>query len=428
MNRTPQGRSFSSVEHTTQIGAAASLDRPRIRILALVEGTSVVSGVSKNLFGFCRTVRTLDVGPSIEVVIATFRRPARGTPGSPSGMEQFLEKASQSGVPVHCISEAFPFDARVLVHLRELVRRVKPDLIQTHAPKSAFLMRVSGLSRTVPWIAFHHGYTATLRRSPVYNYLNRWSLGGAARIVTVSHAFEKQLCLQGARKELITVLHNAVEVPRGDSPLSPAARSQRKRDLGLSPDEKVILSVGRLSKEKGQIDLMAALRELKQIRPDIPARVMLVGDGPDQPKILMAAESAGLTNAVTFVGHVADVSPYYQAADVVAIPSLSEGSPNVLLEAMAWGVPVVATSVGGIPEMVTHGETALLVPSGKTELMASAIDLLLSSANLAANLSRQARATVEKSYSPEYRARALVQIYADVYQAAMQTASPSGIS
>jgi glycosyltransferase involved in cell wall biosynthesis len=407
------------VEHTAQRGGGASSDRPRIRILALVEGTTVVSGVSKNLFGFCRAVRALEAGPFFEVVIATFQRPARSTPGSPGGMEQFLEKAAQSSVPVHCIPEGFPFDARVLGHLREIVRRVQPDLIQTHAPKSAFLTRMSGLCRTVPWIAFHHGYTATLRRSPVYNYLNRWSLGAAAKIVTVSHAFEKQLCDQGARMELITVLHNAVEVPRGDSRLSPDARSQKKRDLGLSPDEKVILSVGRLSKEKGQIDLVAALGELKQIRPDLPARVMLVGDGPDQPKILMAAESAGLTNALTFVGHVADVSPYYQAADVVVIPSLSEGSPNVLLEAMAWGVPVVATLVGGIPEMVQHGKDALLVSPREPVAMASAIDLVLSSPGLAASLARHASATVEETYTPERRARCLSMIYEDVYRSAL---------
>ena len=419
------------MEHSSQMGWSASPDRPRIRILALVEGTTVVSGVSKNLLGFCRVVRTLQVGPSFEVVIATFRRSARSKSGVPSSIEQFVEVASRSGVPVHCIPESFPFDARVLVHLRELTRRVRPDLIQTHAPKSAFLMRLSGLCRTVPWIAFHHGYTTTLRRSPLYNYLNRWSLGGAARIVTVSYAFEKQLCAEGARRELITVLHNAVEVPCENSPLTPAARSQRKRDVGVSPDEKVILSIGRLSREKGQIDLVAALRELRQIRPDLPARVMLVGDGPDRPKISMAAESAGLTKAVTFVGHVANVSPYYQAADVVAIPSLSEGSPNVLLEAMAWGVPVVATSVGGIPEMVEHGKDALLVSPRQPAAMASAIDLVLSSPALAASLSSHAIATVEQTYTPEHRARCLSIIYEEVYRSAMagkRSAAPASKS
>jgi glycosyltransferase involved in cell wall biosynthesis len=81
--------------------------------------------------------------------------------------------------------------------------------------------------------------------------------------------------------------------------------------------------------------------------------------------------------------------------------------------------------VGGIPEMVTHGETALLVPPSQAELMASAIDLLLSNANLAGNLARQAHATVEKSYSPEYRARALLQIYGDVRQAATEIGARS---
>lgn len=169
---------------------------------------------------------------------------------------------------------------------------------------------------------------------------------------------------------------------------------------------------------KGQVELVFALDHLRRVRPDMTVRVVLVGDGPDRRKILQAAESLGLAKWITLAGHQHIVAPYYEAADVVAIPSYSEGSPNVLLEAMAWGVPVVATSVGGIPEMVTHGETALLVPPSQAEPMASAIDLLLSNANLAANLARQARATVESSYSPEHRVRALLRIYDDVHQAA----------
>ncbi len=358
--------------------------------------------------------------------------PTRGRRGStPSRqlLEFFVEVAAQAGVPVHCIPEVFRLMLACSCIFVELIGRVKPDLIQTHAPKSAFLVWISGLCRTVPWLAFHHGYTATLRRSPVYNFVNRWSLRGATKIVTVSRAFEEQLCLEGARRELISVVHNAVEVPRRDSRPSPEARSLRKRELGLSTDEKVILSVGRLSREKGQLDLVAALRELRQMRPDIPARVMLVGDGPDQPKILMAAESAGLTKAVTFVGHVSDVSPYYRAADVVVIPSLSEGSPNVLLEAMAWGVPVVATSVGGIPEMVDHGKDALLVPPRQPAAMASAIDLVLSSPGLAASLSSRASARVEETYTPEYRAKCLSMIYEDVYRSTRAVkSSPSATS
>jgi glycosyltransferase involved in cell wall biosynthesis len=110
-----------------------------------------------------------------------------------------------------------------------------------------------------------------------------------------------------------------------------------------------------------------------------------------------------------------NLTPYYEAADVVAIPSLSEGSPNVLLEAMAFGVPVVATRVGGIPEIVNDGETALLVPAQDPGAMAAAIERLLSDPVTASTLAGQARRKVETDYSPESRAKTLIGIYDDVY-------------
>jgi len=401
--------------------------RGRIRILALLEGTTVVSGVSKNLLQFCRVARTLETGPVIDLTIATFERPQQRLPGAVNSIEPFVEAARQSGVQVHRIPEGFRFDARILGHMRRLTERLKPDLIQTHAQKSHFMVRLSALYKTVPWIAFHHGYTETVWHSPIQNQMDRYSFPAAARIVTVSGDFKRRLVRRGIPEERITVLHNAVQAPGGNIPIDPEVLGRNKQALGISAQEKVVIAVGRLSREKGQIDLVFALHHLRRVRPDMTVRVVLVGEGPDRRKILNAAESLGLAKCITFVGHQHNVAPYYQAADVVAIPSLSEGSPNVLLEAMAWGVPVVATTVGGIPEMVEHGKDALLVSPRQPELMASAIDLLLSNANLAGNLARQARATVEKSYSPESRARALLQIYADVYQAAMEKALPNRI-
>jgi glycosyltransferase involved in cell wall biosynthesis len=404
-----------------------SVSRGRIRILAVMEGTTVVTGVSKNLLQFCRVARTLEACPLIDLTIATFERPQQRLSGSVNSIEPFVEAARQSGVQVHRIPEEFRFDPRILGHIRRLTKRLKPDLIQTHAQKSHFLVRLSGLYKTVPWIAFHHGYTETVWHSPIQNQMERYSFPAAARIVTVSNDFKRRLLRRGMPEERITVLYNAVQTPAGNIPIDPDVLCLNKQAVGISPKEKVVVAVGRLSREKGQIDLVSTLHHLHRVRPDVSVRVVLVGEGPDRRKILEAADSLGLAKWITLVGHQHNVAPYYQAADVVAIPSYSEGSPNVLLEAMAWGVPVVATSVGGIPEMVTHGETALLVPPGKTELMASAIDLLLSNANLAANLAREARATAEKSYSPEHRARTLVQIYADECRAAMQKASPNRI-
>jgi L-malate glycosyltransferase len=174
--------------------------------------------------------------------------------------------------------------------------------------------------------------------------------------------------------------------------------------------------VGRLSREKGHIDMIAALQYLRQMQPSRDVRLIIVGEGPEQLPLAQAIHSAGLDKHVVFAGQLKDVAPYYEAADVVAIPSLSEGSPNVLLEAMAYAVPVVATRVGGIPEIVTDGETALLVPPRHPVAMAKAIDRLFSNSRIATNMGQLARKKVEEDYSPESRAKALLDIYTAAYR------------
>jgi glycosyltransferase involved in cell wall biosynthesis len=391
-------------------------NRPTIRVLALIEG-STVSGPAKNLFEFCRVARTFSGGPVVDISVVTFQR---SVALDCSRNTDLIDAARQADIAVERIPERFVFDAQVVSRLRKLAGQFRPDLIQTHAAKSHFLLRCSGLWKDTPWIAFHHGYTNTDFRSPIYNSLDRWSLQVPERIVTVSLATKQQLVKRGVPGERIAVLHNAVQSRPLQSRVDAAALRQKKIDLGLSPDEKIILCVGRLSKEKAQIDMVSAMHHLRQRCPDLAVRLTIFGDGPERERIAQAVRSAGLEKHVVFAGHLKDLAPYYEAADVVAIPSLSEGSPNVLLEAMAFGVPVAATRVGGIPEIVAHEDTALLVPARDSAAMAAAIDRLLSDPGTASALARRARNKVETEYSPESRGNSLVHIYADVYRTRRQ--------
>lgn len=382
-----------------------------ISILALAE-EGTVTGPAKNMFEFHRVCQERKGAPYLQMSMATFQR-SRSLTGPAANANPFTGRAAELGIPLYGIAEGFRFDLRAVSHLRRLAQRIRPDVIETHHVKSHFLVRLSGLWKEIPWLAFHHGYTDTDFRSPLYNRLDRWSLPAAAQIITMNRGFQEQLVQRGIPRKRITLLHNAVRLPQGNdtSRFDAAVRSRKKADLGLSPEEKVILCVGRLSREKAQIDLVPVLQRLQQMRPNIALRLILVGEGPEQARISQAIGAAGLENSIFFAGQLKDVTPYYAAADCVAIPSLSEGSPNVLLEAMAFGVPVVATAVGGIPEIVTHGESALLVPSRSPGAMAEAMDLVLSNPGTAMNLAEQAARRVEKEHSPEARADALVEIY-----------------
>jgi len=384
-----------------------------VRVLALAEEDRV-TGPAKNMFEFHRLCRKSNLAPPVELSMVIFQRPQKM--GSlESRRDEFLERASELDVTVHRIPEAFRFDPRVIGHLRLLVKRLNPDVLETHHTKSNFIVRLSGLWKQWPWIAFHHGYCDTDFRSPIYNSLDVWSLRVPRRIITVSRASREHLIRRGAPRARIDVIHNAVNLLPLNHKLTSDARLALRRDLlGASSQDQVLLSVGRFSREKAQADLIAAMQCLTRQHPQLPIQLIILGEGPEEQAIKRAIRAVGLGERVRMPGHVRDVQRYYDVADAVVIPSWSEGSPNVLLESMAAGVPVVATSVGGIPEIVSDGDSALLVPPRTPDEIARAIHKLLTTPSLAAALVDNARELVRTRHSPDSRAEALVQVYARV--------------
>jgi glycosyltransferase involved in cell wall biosynthesis len=374
-----------------------------IKLLTVIEATSV-TGPAKGLLQFARTDRSEGVGTGVEVFIAVFRRPY--------DPDLFVQTASQMSVPVYPIVEAGRFDRRVIAELSALGRSLQPDLVESHAVKSHFLVRQSGLNRLAPWVAFHHGYTWPDLRARLYNQLDRWSLRAASRVVTVSQPFRRELIRHHVPAARIEIVHNAIERDWGRTASAPAPAELRAR-LGIDPGRKVILIVGRLSREKDHISLLRAFRQLalRGAAERANEHLLIVGEGPERARIEAAIRAFGLSEAVTLTGQVPSAEPYYGIADLAVLSSLSEGSPNALLEAMATRVPIVATAVGGIPEIVSDRESALLVPPQDPGALCRAMRELLANEALARGLAARANELVLTRHTPETRARRLVDIY-----------------
>lgn len=385
-------------------------DLSTIKILAVVEALTV-NAVAKNMLDFHRAARDLKQrSPSFETIetsLLTFSR-TNDTTKSPS---EFVKAARELGLEVDVIPERFRFDTRVIPALRKIVGRRAPDIVLTHQVKSHLLMKVSGLWRQCPWIAFHHGYTTTDRKMRVYNRLNRWSLPTADRVITVCEAFARELSVAGVQRERIHVQHNSIRP--GEMRGSEERAALRER-LGIAKDGWLVLSVGRLSREKAHIDLLSAFTHLRENNPDTQLTVVILGEGPERASLAAAAASFCVSESVIFAGEVNNVQPYYAAADVVVLPSHSEGSPYVLLEAMAATVPVVATAVGGVPEMVENEESALLVPARDPRAIAAAIARVLNNPELANRLTANAATLVATRYAPDTQVRSLVELYRSV--------------
>jgi glycosyltransferase involved in cell wall biosynthesis len=311
------------------------------------------------------------------------------------------------------IGERFPFDGRVVTALRRVAWRRTPHIIETHHVKSHFLLRLSGAWKRRAWIAWHHGYTQTDAKVKLYNNLDLWSLRKARLVITVSGAFASQLQTHGVREDRIRVLHNSI-VPDWLTP-ERAGDTQRLRDqLNIAEHEKVVLAVGRFSVEKALDDLVRAFALLQKQQPRSLVHLVLVGDGPQRREIEELAASSGIQNRTHFIGQVSDPAPYYALADVLALPSLSEGSPLALLEAMGAGLPIVATKVGGVPEMVQHEKSALLVESRQPSQLSGALARVLNDEDLARKLGKGAQQMAHTRFTPQAHRAQRLAIYEEV--------------
>ncbi|MDQ2777761.1 MAG: glycosyltransferase family 4 protein [Acidobacteriota bacterium] len=384
----------------------ASTKLAPIKLLAFMEA-SVVNGAAKSLLNFCDTLKR-DPDSRVEVTIATFHR---GSVQNGVAPNEFVEAVQSRGIKAIVIPERHRFDRDLVAALRKSGAEVNPDIVQTNNVKSHLLVRMSGLNRGRSWIAFHHGYTATDLKVKLYNQLDRWSLRAADRVVTVCGPFRQQLIAAQIPQARIRVVHNSAAI--SDS-IPVEAANQIRRNLGLGQNTNVLIAIGRLSFEKGHADLIGALDQLRRSRPNLAWKLLMVGSGPEQANLETAVRQFGLEAQVIFTGQQSDVLPFLQISDLMVLPSHSEGSPHVVFEAMSAGVPILATRVGGIPEILTDGQTAVLVPPKNPEAMASGIARLLESPETALSLASRAREILVERFSHDTYKTTLLRIYDEV--------------
>jgi glycosyltransferase involved in cell wall biosynthesis len=373
----------------------------RIRVLVFHENATA-TGLGRVAVGFASAARQAELSlPAVDVTFVTYRRKDRQT--------AFAATAVAAGIPVIEIPERGRWDLKIVPKLRRIVREFAPDILETHNVKSHFLVRATGLHREYPWIAWNHGYTSKDHFDRAYNQIDRWSLRGAYRLMTVCGPFATAIQHLGIPREKITVLHNFVDAyvrPTNDEVV------RVRREMGVG-DELVIVTVGRMSIEKGHANLLSAIALLKDRRELPKHRFVLVGDGPEEGNLRRQAAQLGIEDRLVWAGFQENVAPFYAMATIYALPSISEGSPNVILEAAEAGLPITATRAGGVPEILENDVTGLLVPKEYPPAFADAIQKLLLSEDLRARLASAARRQLETAHTIEAYRRDLTQFYLD---------------
>lgn len=320
------------------------------------------------------------------------------------------------GVPVTVIDERRESALGIFVSLVRYLRSHPVDVVHTHRCKDTVLGAIAARLAGVPGvIRTVHGQSEPLRGWPwvkyrIYEALDTLTLRCFAdKIVAVSGRMAEELGQSGHEPERVVCIHNGVDLRRVQTGRT---REDVRRELGVGPDALLIGTVGRLSPVKGQAHLLRAARLILQKEPG--ARVVIVGEGPLRDGLLSLAKELEIDHACRFVGPRMDVYDLVAAMDVFVLPSLAEGIPMALLEAMALGTPVVATDVGGVPEIVKHRATGLLVRSRDEQGLAEACLELARDPHWAGTLGARARRAVEEGFSHEQNGLALARTYRSI--------------
>jgi glycosyltransferase involved in cell wall biosynthesis len=254
-----------------------------------------------------------------------------------------------------------------------------------------------------------HGWVHHTNRTPLYYRIDRLCLPRYERVISVSDDLVDECRKAGVKAERNLLLENAIDTEEYSRKLVPTAA---KAKLGLATDGLLVGACGRLEQEKA-FDLL--IRSVAVCRDrGLNVRLAIVGEGSDRPRLEAIIRESNLTDRVTIAGWQSDVIAWFEAMDLFALSSLREGLPNVLLEAMAMGVPAMATRIAGIPKLIEHNRNGLLVTAGDQTELTEALAKLLSDADLRDDLRRAARRTIETRYSFPVRMTKLARIYDDL--------------
>jgi glycosyltransferase involved in cell wall biosynthesis len=274
--------------------------------------------------------------------------------------------------------------------IADLCRRHRPAVIHTHGFRPDVVDAAVGRYLDVPTITTVHGFTGGGWRVGLYERIQCRAFRWFDAVAAVSHPLAQRLAASGVRRDRIHVVPNAFTPPA-----QTLDRATARQALSIPEDGFVVGWVGRLSREKGADILLDAVARL----PGVPVNVSMLGEGPDREALQHHAAELGIGERITWHGVVRDACSLFRAFDVLVLSSRTEGCPIVLFEAMATGVPIVATRVGGVPDVVSPAE-ASLVPAEDAAALAAGIAEVFRDREHAAARARAAHRRLLAEFQP----------------------------
>ena len=367
-----------------------------VRILHL-RASNFVGGPERQIFAYAHAV------PKEEITtwIGTFTHGSEG--------RAFADTARAQGIPIWECQDSGVRAAALA--LKDFVRKEQIAMVCTHGYKATIVALLACRPKRIPVVPFLRGWTGEDFKVRTYEALERSALRLCPRVVALSETHAAGLKQEHgwARERVRVVVNAATDAPGTFS--REKARAALEVRFGIKPDELCVVSAGRLSPEKDPFTFLHAARKIAASDPR--ARFIVFGDGVLRDRLKQFAASSGLAERVHFAGLVADFRELLTGCDLLINASRREQMPNVVLEAMVAGVPIVATSVGGVPELLAEG-AGIMVDPGDDIMIASAAVTLLRDPSHRAHLAAAATERLLRRFSSSAQAHQLKSLYAEL--------------
>jgi len=319
---------------------------------------------------------------------------------------RLVERAREVGIDTIALRMRGEIDVIAGFKIAQQIRRFRPDLVQYHTSHAhslgilanGFLLRRRPrtlLTRRVDFSIYRHSFLG----------LNHLKYNRVDRIVAISEAIEKVLLNDGMTPERVDCVPSGTDPERFRDP-TPA---QLRQEFGLSPDTKIVGNVAFFADHKGQRHLVEAAKTVLEKFPR--TAIFLIGEGPLREPLQRLAQDEGIGDRVFFPGFRRDIPAILRDLDLYVMPSHKEGLGTAILDALYCGVPVVACEAGGMPELVHHEKTGLLVPPQDSKALAQAIIRLLDHPDEAATYATAGRKRVEDHYTVDRMVEGNIRVY-----------------
>jgi glycosyltransferase involved in cell wall biosynthesis len=366
-------------------------------------------GAERIAFEFARRLDRARFRPYVCIT----RAPA---PGSAAQTATDVAQLRDEGIPVLRLERSSTAALAPWARLLAVLVRERIDIVHAHMPRASIPGTVLGRIAGVPVIVSQEHIWSSHRR-PERQFLHRNIVGRFSNVLLAVSERNRLNIIETERiaPERIRVLPNAIDSFAVDG-------AGARVSLGVPEPAPLVGAIGRLTWEKGHDDLIAAVDSLGRAAP----RCVIAGGGPEEERLRREIDALGLDDRVELLGQRTDARQLIGAFDVAVLPSKTEGSPLALLEYMAAGAPIVATAVGGIPELVQDGLHGLLVPPRDPAALAAAISRLLVDRELAARLGANAQARQRAEFDLDVVVGALERLYLELWERS-RASSNSGI-